>query len=278
MVKICAATRSATKRASYSVGSVLGGLFLALVLLAPRRAAAADVDGFYLNGSAGFLWGIQSTHGWNSGCPVLEPSDAAQAEAAAQGVVLPSWSPSCSTTPPLGAMLEGRIGLRFRYIGLEGFLLGGGDWTSASLTGDLPSEIPDYAKSMQIGRVGGGPGIGLRLMTKPKGVQLTGGVGGGFLARFVYTNVSSLDGSSVSYIAPMVRADLSLVFAKHFVIGVMGWAEFSGDVEVRPDISVLGLNNGPAGIDLDIQALNRVLVFSGTQYFLSPYIGFQFGK
>jgi len=252
----------------------------ACLLLTAREARAADVDGFYVNGHAGFLWGIQSTHGWNNGCPVLEVSDEAKAEAAAQGVTLPftSWAPPCSATPPLGAMMEGRIGLRFRYIGLEGFLLGSADWTSATLEGMPPIAIPDYARSMQIGRVGGGPGIGIRLMTKPAGVQLSGGVGGGFLARFVYTNVSSLDGSSVSYIAPMVRADLGLVFAKHFVLGVMGWVEFSGDVSVRPDVSMLGLNEGPSGIDLDIQGLERVTVFSGNQYFLSPYFGFQFGK
>lgn len=242
-------------------------------------AAGAEPDGYYVAGTTGFLWGTNSTHAWASECPVISPSEDAQAQAAAAGVTLPftSWAPSCSTTQPLGVTLEGRIGLRFRYIGLEGFLLGSADWSSGVLDGQAPIALPEYAQKMYVGRVGGGPGIGIRFLTKPGPVQFTGGIGGGILARFVYTNISSLDGSSVTYPAPMARVDLSFVFAKHFLLGVMGWAEFSERVKVRPDLAMLGLT-GPGGINLELQGLDEVDVFRGTQYFLIPYLGLQFGK
>jgi hypothetical protein len=237
-----------------------------------QTVSAAEVDGFYISGQGGFLWGVQSTHEWASRCPVITPAS----PEIGQALGFTDWSPPCSTTPPLGAMIEGRFGLRFKYIGLEGFLLGSGDWSSAILEGTPPIALPEYAQKMYVGRLGGGPGIGIRFMTKPKGVQFTGAVGGGLVARFVYSNVSSLDGTNVSYLAPIARVDFNFVFARHFIVGVMGWAEFSDRVTVRPDLSSLGLT-APNGADL-LNGLDRVVVFQGTQYFLSPYIGLQFGK
>jgi hypothetical protein len=255
-------------------GRALPWFFVVMTLFfLPQSASAAEVDGFYLSGSAGFLWGVRSTHAWTTDCPEIAPAS----PLVAQALNFTSWAPPCSTRPPLGLMMEGRFGLRFKYIGLEGFLLGSADWSSAGLGGDPPIPIPKYAQQMEIGRVGGGPGIGIRFMTKPKPVQFTIGAGGGIFARFVYSNVSSLDGSSVSYLAPMARGDLSFVFAKHFIVGVMGWAEFSESVTVRPDLGMLGLPAAPDGGDL-LTGLDKVTVFQGTQFFLAPYLGIQFGK
>jgi hypothetical protein len=268
------AKKQAKRQVWRIVGKVLPWLAGMVTWISGSRAAsAAEVDGFYLSGGAGFLWGVASTHAWAKDCPEILPAS----PEIGQLLQFSSWQPSCSTTAPLGVMVEGRFGLRFKYIGLEGFLLGSGDWSSGTLGGEPPIEIPSYAQQMQIGRVGGGPGIGIRVMTPAKPVQFTVGVGGGLLARFVYTNVSSLDGSSESYLAPMARADLSFVFAKHFVLGVMGWAEFSDGVSVHPDLSMIGLTAGPGGMDL-LKGLEKVTVFQGTQFFLSPYLGIQFGK
>jgi hypothetical protein len=270
--------KTAKKNSQSRAGGWISRMLLGLVALIAwggnsRLAQAAEVDGFYISGSAGFVWGMQSTHEWASECPVVTPAS----ELVGQQLGFSEWKSKCSTAPPLGVMVEGRLGLRFKYIGLEGFLLGSGDWSSGVLEDEPPIPIPEYARKMYIGRLGGGPGIGIRFMTQPKPVQLTLGIGGGGVARFVFSNVSSLDGSSESYLAPMARADLTFVFAKHFMLGIMGWAEFSDRVRIRPDLSSLGLPAAPGGTEV-LRGLDEVVVFAGTQYYLAPYLGIQFGK
>lgn len=238
---------------------------LGMVLFASSPALAVQPSGAYVDMDSAFLWGIGSTHDWNSRCP--------QVSAPTPPI---SWNPGCSAAAPLGFAVEGRLGLLFRNVGLEAFLLGAADWSSATLQGEPPIPIPAYARDMQIGRVGGGPGIGIRYLTKEKGVRFTAGLGGGLFARFVYTNMTSLDGSSDAYLAPMMRVDMSLILTKFFNLGVLGWAEFSGDVAVKPDVADLG---AAAGIpNLELSGLERVVVFSGTQYFIGPYLGLHFGK
>lgn len=241
-------------------GAIVGG-----ALLASTPALAVQPSGAYVDMDSAFLFGLKSGHEWNSNCPeITSPSPPI------------SWNPGCSASAPLGFAVEGRLGLLFRNVGLEAFLLGAADWSTAALHGEPPIPLPSYAREMQIGRVGGGPGIGMRYLTKPKGVRFTAGFGGGLFARFVYTNMTSLDGSSDAYLAPMLRADMSLVLTKFFNVGVLGWAEFSGDVTVKPDISAIGeAANIP---NLELNGMDRVVVFSGTQYFIGPYLGLHFGK
>lgn len=237
-------------------------------LFNPKPAFAVQPSGAYVDMNSAFLFGFKSGHEWNSTCPEMEITSTSPPLA---------WNPGCSATAPLGFAVEGRLGLLFENVlGLEAFVLGTADWSSASLHGEPPIALPAYARDMLIGRVGGGPGIGIRYMTKPKGVRFTAGFGGGLFARFVYTNMTSLDGSSDAYLAPMMRADMSLVLTKFFNIGVLGWAEFSGEVAVKPDTAALGeAANIP---NLELNGFERVVVFSGTQYFIGPYVGLHFGK
>jgi hypothetical protein len=248
---------------------------------AAQNAQAAEVDGLYLGMNAAAISGLKSTHEWATGCPTITPSNEAVDQLAALGLAPPftAWNPQCSVRGPLGAAVEGRLGIRMKVIGLEAFLLGGIDFSSAHLdTSTAPFEIPAYASDMYIGRVGGGPGIGARFMTLPGMFRFTAGVGAGAMIRYVFTNVSSLDGSSVNYVAPMIRADLNIVLLSFLSIGVMGWVEFADPVKIRPDLSALNVSFNGLQLDVYLKGLERVTVFQGNQYFIGPYLGLHFGK
>ena len=229
--------------------------------------------GLYFDLGGGPMFGLNSSHEWNNTCP----------EVAFPGGVLPTWTPSCSTKAPIGVVAEARIGVRIGVLGIEGFGLGAGDWSSAKLgEPEPPVDLPGFATDMNIGRVGGGFGGGLRLITPPKWIRISAAGGGGIMFRHVYTNVSSLDGSSTGYTAPIVRADISLTFFKTFTLGVMGWMEFSKTVSITPDLSSAG---DLAGVPLPPElvaafedALGDVTVFEGDQYFIGPYFGMHFGN
>lgn len=246
-------------------------------------ARAAEPDGPYVSGVVAPVFGLGSTHQWATDCPVIEPSAEVRAQFEQAGTPLPfeSWTPAgCGASAPLGVALEGRIGVRFQHIGLEGFLLGSGDWTSGSLEGTPPIELPSYATKMQIGRVGAGPGLGLRLMpTKLRSNLLVSlGVGGGAMIRYVYTNISSLDGSADTYIAPMVRVDAGIVLFRFLALGVMGWAEFADNVRVLPNLEAVASSFGAASnVQAYLTGIDGVTVFQGTQFFVGPYLGLHFG-
>lgn len=222
--------------------------------------------GLYVDLNLGALFGLQSTHEWREVCPEVTDLD---------------WAPSCRTTPPFGLALEGRLGFRIGALGIEGFGLAAGDWSSAQLEGDEPTiPLPDFATDMNVGRVGGGLGGGLRLMNSGL-FRVSVGVGGGVMFRHVYTNVSSLDGSSQGYVAPLVRADLSFTLLKFLNIGVLGWIEFSPEVIVTPNLEAAGgiadVMLPQAQVDALEGALGDVTVFEGNQVFIGPYAGFHFG-
>lgn len=241
-------------------------------LAAAERAEASDGDqreeeeefwAIYLAGNGVFTFGLGSSHGWKEDCPQIPEIN---------------WQPSCRVRSPLGLAIDGRLGVRLGFVGLEGFLLLAGDWTSASFQEDLPPELdqlPSFASGMQIGRIGGSLGGGVRLMTKPAKAQISGALGGGIALRHVFTSISSLDGSSTGYTAPMMRADVTLTLFKFLNLGVMGWVEFSKEVTVEPDLSPLGLSD--ADLEPILDALGEVTVFDGPQFFIGPFLGFTFG-
>lgn len=261
------------------------GVALSALLLVPLRALAAEESpqlvegeeadaadaadarsdngpgfGLYLDAEGAALFALSSTHEWSESCPAVNLGSE-------------SWQPECSTSAPLGALLQGRLGMRFGYLGVEGFGLAAIDWSAARFDDAIPG-LPSSASTMAIGRVGGGLGAGLRLMSAPGLFRASAGAGGGIMFRHVYTSISSLDGASDGYHAPFVSFDVTLTLLGFVNLGVMGLVEFPSDVAVSPDFS--GIDDAFVGAQVESE-IGQVTVFSGPQFFIGPKLGIHFG-
>ena len=197
-----------------------------------------------------------STHGWTQDCPSLAAIN---------------WNPECTTRAPIGGTIGARLGFRYKWIGVEFFGLGAGDWSSAAFDQPIPN-VPSIVSTMQIGRVGGGPGGGLRILSPPGTFRFSGGVGAGAMFRYVFTSFSSLDGSSVNYQSPFLVTDLNLMIGP-LNLGLLALLEFSKDVNIQTKIA----EQAGAAAQLD-QIFSPIRVFSGTQFFLGPVLGLHFGN
>jgi hypothetical protein len=223
--------------------------------------------GVYFDLNFGPAFGVQSTHEWKGSCPQIDAV---------------GWSPNCKISAPLGGLLAANLGFQFGFLGIEAFGFFASDYSSAKLEGAAPSvPLPSYATQMQIGRIGGALGGGVRAMTNDW-LRVSIGLGGGVIFRDVFTNVSSLDGSAEGYVAPLVKSDMTLSFGKFFNLGVMGWVEFSPTVQVTPQLDTAAQL---AGIDPSLDGtlsaiedgIGAVTVFRGPQFIIAPFIGFHFG-
>ena len=236
--------------------------FASLTLLtASASAQASSESSFYLDIFGAGLFGLKSTHEWNDDCP--EVTDPMTGEDLAL---------RCDARIPMGVALGVRLGLKLKdAVGFEAFAIGAGDWSKVGLEGfDVPG-VPASLESMQIDRVGGALGGGLRLSTPSTGLSISTGFGPGVAFRRVYTNVSSLDGSSTNYAAPMLLGDVSITFGESFTVGVVGWAEFSKTISVEPDLSSIpGAEEAASGFT----QIERITVFQGPQWFIGPMLAF----
>lgn len=225
-----------------------------------------DPRGFGMTMVGALTFSPQSGHAWaEGGCPVANIETA-------QGTV--TYAPGCSASPSGGLSAEGRFGYMWPFVGVELYGQFAIDYVNARLDGLPPlTGVPEYATQMHIGRVGIGGGAMARFKTVPGPVRLSVGAGGGFLVRGLFSNVSSLDGSFEDYVAPVLRADVGVVLAQVFTIGIMGWLEFPPTVAITPDLSILG----PAGRPLE-NALSETVVVRGTQGVVGLFGGFSFGK
>lgn len=228
----------------------------------PKR----DPSGFGMAMVGALTFSPQSGHAWaEGGCPVANLETP-------QGTV--TYAPGCAASPSAGVSAEGRFGYMWPFIGIELYGQIATDYVNARLEGVPPiSGVPEYATQMHIGRIGIGGGAHVRFKTVPGPVRLSIGAGGGFLVRGLFSNVSSLDGSFEDYVAPVLRADLGVVLANVFTIGLMGWLEFPPTVAITPDLSVLG----DIGVPLE-NALDQTVVVRGTQGVIGVFGGFAFGK
>jgi len=259
-------------RARHSKWSAGVLAFAGLTALAAPASAQANASGgstpessFYLDIFGVGLFGLKSTHEWNHDCPdVADPMTGKD------------LAISCDARAPIGGALGLRLGLLLRgAVGFEAFAIGAGDWSKVSVEGlDVPG-VPASLESMQIGRVGGALGGGLRLSTPTSGLRFSAGFGPGVAFRRVYTNVSSLNGSSTNYAAPMLLGDLSVTFGESFTIGVIGWAELSKTISVEPNLSSIP---GAEEVAAAFTQTERVTVFQGTQWFIGPMIAFHHGS
>ncbi len=239
--------------------------------------AKRDVSGLGLTMTAGPAFSFESTHQWNDGtdCPEASYTYSVPGEEEPRTA---TWTAGCSANPPIGFLLDVRLSYMFNFFGIEAFALGAGDWSSANVE-DLPEQfsLPSYLTQMHIGRIGGGLGGGVRLKTPPGFARLSAGIGGGIMFRHVYTNISSLDGSSDGYTAPIVRADVGVVLLNFLTVGLMGWVEYTNSVGVDPDLD--SLNSIPPQVATEIEnALGNVTVFQGNQTFLGIFAGLSMGK
>ncbi|MBL8742745.1 MAG: PEGA domain-containing protein, partial [Myxococcales bacterium] len=98
---------------------------------------------------------------------------------------------SCESGNPMGGGIAGYIGYAFAPVGLELFLLGGGDLVepSATFDGVTGSEInplvaaPAREESFIIGRFGGGGAARIRVLVPVDRFRITGAVGAGLAYR-----------------------------------------------------------------------------------------------
>lgn len=228
-----------------------------------------DPKGFGMAMVGAITFSPQSGHAWaEGGCPTASID-------LGNGQQPVDYSPDCSATPAAGVSAEGRFGYMLGVVGFELYGQIATDYVNARLS-DVPPipGVPDYATQMHVGRIGIGGGGHVRLKTPPGSFRLSAGAGGGFLVRALFTNVSSLDGSSENYVAPVLRADVGIVLVNVVTLGVMGWLEFADTVTITPDVtSVLGAEAAPLQA-----ALTNTVVMRGTQGFVGLFGGFAFGK
>lgn len=214
--------------------------------------------GIYVDANGAAMFAFASTHDWKADCP-------------AATVGSETWAPQCSTSAPIGLLADGRLGFRFGYVGIELMGVFAGDWSRASFDEAIPGLSAD--STMDVGRVGGGFGGGLRFMTSPGLARISAGAAGGVLFRHVYSTISSLEGQSVGYQAPYVMGDVTATFLGFLNVGLVAMVEFAPDVTLQPDFSSIA---GPAAGPIE-EAIGPVTVFQGPQFFLGPRFGLHFG-
>lgn len=229
---------------------------------APAGAEVEDPGeqtGIYLDIAALGMFGTRSTHGWRRDCPTYQLSaDADQAV-------------TCETTPARGGALGVRFGFKFQgLLGVEAIVMGTGDWSSAKLKGLEVENAPSALSNMQAGRVGGLLGGGMRFTTPGRELYGSLGIGGGLVLRRLFTNVSSLDGSSVSYVAPALVLDLSIVLSNRLAAGLFVWSEFTPEVAVKPKL--------PSGVANPLSSLGSIVVHDGKEIFVGPMFAVHIGE
>jgi hypothetical protein len=198
----------------------------------------------------------------------------------------------CQSSSPLGAGLGVRFGYAFGWVAVEGMALGSYDYSTASDTypnggATNVARTENYA----FHRFGGGGAVGARFSTKHPHLRLTGALLGGFetMANIYKQDVSlpagvtapAGDGSSAeqtsstkTYTAPLLMADAGVL---------VGWAN-GAKLHVSL-VTMFQFVGGPVMAD-GLGATNlgagkfttpSLQLAQGTQVFVGPMIGFDFG-
>jgi len=204
---------------------------------------------------------------------------------------------SCESGTPMGGGLGGFIGWAFAPIGLELFILGAGDavFPKASFDGTTGSEInplvasPAREEEFVIARFGGGGAARIRLLFPIDRFRITGAIGAGLAYRHMLlgrdTTAENGATSSVGaeggegYLSGVLSIDLGgqvlIAGTTSFMLGASLWLEHAGDgvpTAARDDILLTKDGEIPAP-----QATPSYDMAAGTQVFIGPYVGFQFG-
>jgi len=209
---------------------------------------------------------------------------------ATNGIAAACPSPPCQWSSPLGAGLGVRFGYAFGWFAIEAIALGSYDYSTASVT--YPSDVasgshrgPARTESYAFHRFGGGAALGARFATKHPHLRFTGAVLGGFetMGNIFKQDASAAAGGAVTeatsstttYSAPLLMFDAGILVgwanSAKLHVALVTMLQFVGGPVTAPALGSASL--GTAGT-FDTPSLQ---VARGTQVFLGPMIGFDFG-
>jgi hypothetical protein len=206
---------------------------------------------------------------------------------------------SCETPSPVGGGLMGFVGYSWNPVGLELVLAGLGDVASqkATMTGKVGPNVnpalgkPAREETFLFVRAGGSAAIRARvqIQTEAFRVALAGGFGASYKVLNMTRDVEATDGSGlrsvpyvqtgVTYFSPAVTGDLSVQLrvssTMAIALGTSLWIENAGsDVRAPGDSTQVLASSNQLPVPLDTPNYNLA---TGTQFFLTPYVGLQFG-
>jgi hypothetical protein len=203
---------------------------------------------------------------------------------------------SCDPGTPLGAGIAGFIGWAFAPIGIELMVLASGDVVepTASFDGQTGSSInplvaqPAREEQFTIGRFGGGAALRARLLIPVDRFRFTGAIGIGFAYKYLLLarDSESVDGATsrvsadgADYFSPVMSIELGaqvrISGSTSFAIGGQLWLEHAGDgIETQPESDTVLTKSGEIP---QAQATPAYDMASGSQLYIGPYLGFQFG-
>ncbi|HEY1694470.1 MAG TPA: PEGA domain-containing protein [Polyangiaceae bacterium] len=190
----------------------------------------------------------------------------------------------CTTSSPLGAGLGVRVGYSFGWIAVEGLAFGSYDHSSGTDTyGAGPSGVA-RDESYEFHRFGGGVAVGARVASKDPHLRFTGALLGGFatMGTIFRQDASTPDGASTSeqtsgtqsYTAPLLAMDAGVLVGwangAKLHVSLLTMLQFVGGPVYAPGFGTTNLATGT----FTSPALS---VAQGTQVFLGPMLGFDFG-
>ena len=195
-------------------------------------------------------------------------------------------SAPCASSSPLGAGLGVRFGYAFGWVAVEAMALGSYDYSTASVTyaNGGPTDV-GRSESYAFHRFGGGGAIGARFSTKHPHLRLTGALLGGFetMGNIYKQDASATVGgasseetsSTTTYTAPLLMADAGVLVGwtngAKLHVSLVTMLQFVGGAVMAPGLSSTSLGNGSSFTTPSLQ------VAQGTQVFVGPMIGFDFG-
>jgi hypothetical protein len=197
-------------------------------------------------------------------------------------------STSCQSSNPLGAGLGVRFGYAFGWVAVEGMALGSYDYSTAGVTyANGGSADVARTESYAFHRFGGGGAIGARFSTKHPHLRLTGALLGGFetMANIYKQGASTPAGvtpsasteatsSTTTYTAPLLMADAGVLVGwangAKLHVSLVTMLQFVGGAAMAPAL-------GSANLAPGTFTTPSLQVAQGTQVFVGPMIGFDFG-
>jgi hypothetical protein len=206
----------------------------------------------------------------------------------------------CETGKPLGAAALLRIGYSFGWLGAEVVGFGSADHTSvdaeyqALLTQSMSSHYgPARHESYNMNRFGAGGALGVRATSKHSIIRFTAGTAFGLGFRNIDAQVDAQFQSppscptcppnqdtrswtsGASKTVPLVLLDASLLLGStpgtKFQLGALAAVEFYGDPLVTP-------GQGPDSVGGAQFGRPAIQVAHGTEVFIGPLLGLQFGE
>jgi hypothetical protein len=206
---------------------------------------------------------------------------------ASNGIKKDCTGSQCQASSPIGAGLAVRFGYAFGWLGVEGMALGSYDYATASDT-QANAGMTDIGRSESYAfhRFGGGGVLGARFATKHPHIRLTGALLGGFetMGNIYELNASTTAGetqgqaqrtsSTKTYTAPLLVADAGVLVGwangAKLHVSLVTMLQFVGGPVMADPLGTLNLGSGsftPPSLQ----------VAQGTQVFVGPMIGFDFG-